>query len=212
MVHALFRALPAGLLACALLAPAAAFAADPPPPNIIRLEPKPMEGLRAGRAVVVKGKAGPDGHRFLVEGLTAMMPVTVLLRPVRQGQDVRLQLSKYAWNQPLREGETEGGILKFKIIDVLRARGREVPLEPLDEQSMDDALDALFQADGHWKDPPAAWQEPDRALEQAQFFETLQACVDRLPPRLGRIFLMREWLEMETSAICAELDITPNLP
>ncbi|MBY4597291.1 hypothetical protein K3217_17395 [bacterium BD-1] len=115
MVHALLRAPLAGLLACALLAPAAAFAADPPPPNIIRLEPKPMEGLRAGRAVVVKGKAGPDGHRFLVEGLTAMMPVTVLLRPVRQGQDVRLQLSKYAWNQPLREGETEGGILKFKI-------------------------------------------------------------------------------------------------
>jgi hypothetical protein len=74
-----------------------------------------MEGLRAGRAVVVKGKAGPDGHRFLVEGLTAMMPVTVLLRPVRQGEDVRLQLSKYAWNQPLREGETEGDILKFKI-------------------------------------------------------------------------------------------------
>lgn len=115
MVHALFRALPAGLLACALLAPAAAFAADPPPPNIIRLEPKPMEGLRAGRAVVVKGKAGPDGHRFLVEGLTAMMPVTVLLRPVHQGEDVRLQLSKYAWNQPLREGETEGEVLKFKI-------------------------------------------------------------------------------------------------
>lgn len=115
MVHALFRALFAGLLACALLAPAVAHAADPPAPNVIRLEPKPMEGLRAGRAVVVKGKAGPDGHRFLVDGLTAMMPVTVLLRPVRQGQDVRLQLSKYAWNQPLREGETEGEVLKFKI-------------------------------------------------------------------------------------------------
>lgn len=115
MVHALFRAPFAGLLACALLAPAVATAADPPPPNVIRLEPKPMEGLRAGRAVVVKGKAGPDGHRFLVDGLTAMMPVTVLLRPVRKGDDVRLQLSKYAWNQPLREGETEGDVLKFKI-------------------------------------------------------------------------------------------------
>lgn len=115
MLPAPLRALSAGLLACALLAPAPAAAADPPPPNVIRLEPKPMEGLRAGRAVVVKGKAGPDGHRFLVDGLTAMMPVTVLLRPVRQGDDVRLQLSKYAWNQPLREGETEGDVLKFKI-------------------------------------------------------------------------------------------------
>ena len=42
------------------------------------------------------------------------------------------------------------GILKFKIIDLLRKRGREVHIEPLDEQSMDDALDALFAKDGHW--------------------------------------------------------------
>jgi RNA polymerase sigma-70 factor, ECF subfamily len=32
------------------------------------------------------------------------------------------------------------GILKFKIIDVLRIRGREVHIEPLDEQSMDSSL------------------------------------------------------------------------
>ena len=49
------------------------------------------------------------------------------------------------------------GILKFKIIDVLRKRGREVHIEPMDEQSMDDALDALFEADGHWHDAPTAW-------------------------------------------------------
>ena len=36
------------------------------------------------------------------------------------------------------------GILKFKIVDVLRKRGREVHIEPLPEQSIDDALDALF--------------------------------------------------------------------
>ena len=41
------------------------------------------------------------------------------------------------------------GILKFKIIDVIRKRGREVHVEPLDEQSMDDAMDALFAKDGH---------------------------------------------------------------
>ena len=33
------------------------------------------------------------------------------------------------------------GILKFKIIDVLRKRGREVHIETVDDQSMDDALD-----------------------------------------------------------------------
>jgi RNA polymerase sigma-70 factor (ECF subfamily) len=102
------------------------------------------------------------------------------------------------------------GILKFKIIDVLRKRGREVHIEPLDEQSLDDALDALFTANGHWDSPPAPWQHPEKALEQAQFFETLQACVDRLPAKVGRVFMMREWLEQEVDDICAELAITSN--
>jgi RNA polymerase sigma-70 factor (ECF subfamily) len=102
------------------------------------------------------------------------------------------------------------GILKFKIIDVIRKRGREVHIEPLDEQSMDDAMDALFASDGHWAEPPPAWQEPERALQQSQFFDTLQACVERLPAKIGRVFMMREWLEQEVEDICIELDITSN--
>jgi RNA polymerase sigma-70 factor, ECF subfamily len=102
------------------------------------------------------------------------------------------------------------GILKFKIIDVIRKRGREVHIEPQDEQSMDDAMDALFAEDGHWREPPAAWQQPEKALEQRQFFEKLQTCVDRLPAKTGRVFMMREWLEKEVEDICAELDITAN--
>jgi RNA polymerase sigma-70 factor, ECF subfamily len=100
------------------------------------------------------------------------------------------------------------GILKFKIIDVIRRRGREVHIEPLDEQSMDDAIDELFLKDGHWQDPPAAWQQPEKSLEQRQFFEVLQVCVDRLPPKIGRVFMMREWLDKEVEEICKELDIT----
>jgi RNA polymerase sigma-70 factor (ECF subfamily) len=101
------------------------------------------------------------------------------------------------------------GVLKFKIIDVLRKRGREVAIEPLDEQTLDEAMDALFRADGHWVEPPA-WQQPESSLEQTQFFEVLQNCVDALPARLGRIFMMREWLEAETTEICTELGITEN--
>ena len=102
------------------------------------------------------------------------------------------------------------GILKFKIIDVIRKKGREVHIEPLDEQSMDDAMDALFAKNGHWQEPPPAWQQPERALEQAQFFEQLQICVDRLPAKVGRVFMMREWLERNVDDICTELDITSN--
>jgi RNA polymerase sigma-70 factor, ECF subfamily len=102
------------------------------------------------------------------------------------------------------------GILKFKIIDVLRRRGREVHIEPLDEQSLDDAIDTLFTENGHWRERPQTWAEPDAALQQAQFFEVLQLCVDRLPAKIARAFMMREWLEQEVAEICTELGITAN--
>ena len=116
--------------------------------------------------------------------------------------------AQYEGRSSLRTYAT--GILKFKIVDVLRRRGREVHIEPLDEESMDDALDALFTADGHWQEKPAAWRDPERALEQSQFFATLQVCVDRLPPKVGRIFTMRESLELEIDEISRELGITAN--
>jgi len=102
------------------------------------------------------------------------------------------------------------GILKFKGSSTCCVSAREVHIEPLDEQSQDDALDALFNANGHWQEPPPAWQQPEKSLEQSQFFEALQACVDRLPPKLARVFMMREWLERETDEICVELAITPT--
>jgi len=102
------------------------------------------------------------------------------------------------------------GILKFKIIDVLRRRGREVEVTPIEDQSHDEALEALFQADGHYVERPTAWVEPDAALEQSQFMAVMQECIERLPPRLARLFMMREWLEQETEEICTELGITAN--
>jgi RNA polymerase sigma-70 factor, ECF subfamily len=102
------------------------------------------------------------------------------------------------------------GILKFKIIDVMRRRGREVELTVAEDQTQDEAIEALFKADGHFADRPAAWADPDAALEQGQFMAVLQECIERLPPRLARIFMLREWQEQETDEICAELGITAN--
>ena len=102
------------------------------------------------------------------------------------------------------------GILKFKIIDRIRIhkRGREMPIATLDEQSMDDAMDALFAKDGHWQEAPPAGQQPEQALQQRQFFDALQACVDRQTDKIGRVFMMRERLEQEVEDICTELGIT----
>lgn len=81
--------------------------------NVIRLEPKKMEGVEQGKAVIVKGAAGPQAHRFLIDQVTYMMPIAVAVRPVNKGDDVGLKITKYAWNQPLREGRTDGDILRY---------------------------------------------------------------------------------------------------
>ncbi|MBY0242389.1 MAG: sigma-70 family RNA polymerase sigma factor [Burkholderiaceae bacterium] len=102
------------------------------------------------------------------------------------------------------------GILKFKIIDCLRLCARECQIDCHADQSEDDAIDALFREDGHVRELPQAWGDPDKTLEQKDFFKMLEFCLDKLPPRVARIFMMREWLELETDEICKELAISPS--
>ncbi len=102
------------------------------------------------------------------------------------------------------------GILKFKIIDNLRASTRERQIDTLDDQSEDDVIDALFAADGHARDMPRQWGDPDSTLEQKDFFRVLEVCLEKLPAKTARVFMMREWLELETEEICKELTITTS--
>ena len=94
------------------------------------------------------------------------------------------------------------GILKHKIVDAIRKQGRETPIES------DEALEALFDANEHWKAFPPAWEDPDRSLEQKQFFAALEMCLEGLPAKTARAFMMREHLGLETDEICKELAIT----
>jgi RNA polymerase sigma-70 factor (ECF subfamily) len=101
------------------------------------------------------------------------------------------------------------GILKHKIIDALRQRSREVSLEPDDGGDGSDELDALvFKADGHFASMPTDWGNPEQDLNSRQFFVVLEACADKLPATMGRVFLMREWLELSCEDICKELGLT----
>ena len=101
------------------------------------------------------------------------------------------------------------GILKHKIIDLLRRRQREEPLIGDEDGSEADAVDAMFQADGHWLATPAAWGNPARALEDKRFREAFALCTKAMPVRNARVFMMREVLDMSSSEICEALDITP---
>jgi len=38
----------------------------------------------------------------------------------------------------------------------------------------------------------------------------LEACLEKLPEKTARVFMMREWLELDTEEICKELGLTAS--
>lgn len=98
------------------------------------------------------------------------------------------------------------GILKHKVVDQLRRHAREATVLVGDDG--EDLDDTLFDETGHWREPPQDWGDPAAHLGQREFLAVMQACIDRLPPVQGRVFLMREWLGLDTAEICKELAIT----
>ena len=103
------------------------------------------------------------------------------------------------------------GILKHKIVDHLRRQSREQPLERPEDEGTDaahDVADTVFAEDGHWHEFPAHWEAPDRSCENAQFWTVFERCVEAMPARAARVFVMREMLELSTEEICKELGIT----
>ncbi|MDE2120208.1 MAG: sigma-70 family RNA polymerase sigma factor [Betaproteobacteria bacterium] len=99
------------------------------------------------------------------------------------------------------------GILKHKVLDQLRLRRRECEYEAADDEP-DGLEERIYAPDGHFREAPQHWESPVESLQRLQFFQVLEACMDALPGRLGRVFLMREWLELDSEAICQELSIT----
>jgi RNA polymerase sigma-70 factor, ECF subfamily len=100
------------------------------------------------------------------------------------------------------------GILKHKIVDAIRKKGREPVMSTLDEESRIEDFDALFDDTGHWESPSSDWGNPEAQLGRAQFFDVVQFCLDKLPPNTARVFMMREVMELDGSEICKELSIT----
>jgi RNA polymerase sigma-70 factor, ECF subfamily len=96
------------------------------------------------------------------------------------------------------------GILKHKIIDHLRRQTRE----PQAYETTCDDFDAMFEVDGHWSEPPADWGRPENTLEQKEFFKIMDLCMQALPANTARVFMMREWLGLDTEEICKELKMT----
>lgn len=106
------------------------------------------------------------------------------------------------------------GILRNKLIDTLRVRRRTVSLSTLDaELDGESVLDReLFKENGHWSAhaKPQPWPQPDTLLQQQQFWTLFEMCLNYLPEQIGRVFMMREFLDFDIADICTELTLTTN--
>lgn len=105
-------------------------------------------------------------------------------------------------------------ILRNKIVDAIRGRSREVSMAQVfgDSEEVADVEGDFFEPGGHWRAEaaPAAWQDPEQSFEQARFWAIFEACLEHLPAKTARVFMMREFLGFDTEEICKELGLTSS--
>jgi RNA polymerase sigma-70 factor (ECF subfamily) len=70
----------------------------------------------------------------------------------------------------------------------------------------DDGLDALFNADGTWREPPVPLPLP--VLSEDVMHTLIDRCLTRLPAAAARAWAMREFEGLDVDEICAELCIS----
>lgn len=101
-------------------------------------------------------------------------------------------------------------ILKNKIADILRKGQKYVNTSNLLDDDHDEKLDHLFNQHGRWhkNEMPMNWGSPQEAVKQEHFWRVFEACLEHLPDGQARVFMMREFIQLEANQICENLLIT----
>lgn len=106
------------------------------------------------------------------------------------------------------------GILRHKIVDLIRQQARTTPISAFggDDDDLDQAFDTLFKENAHWQPAhrPAQWLDPEASLQEKHFWSVFDACLTHLPKNTARVFMMREFLELDTAEVCAAAGISTS--
>jgi RNA polymerase sigma-70 factor (ECF subfamily) len=106
------------------------------------------------------------------------------------------------------------GILRNKLIDYYRLKGREASL--LEPESLGPDEGRFFHTEGFRKDAwlegpaPQHWGSPDHSLAQKEFQEVFRHCLSGLPEKVAQVFVLREVDGVASEQICKDLNISPN--
>jgi RNA polymerase sigma-70 factor (ECF subfamily) len=101
------------------------------------------------------------------------------------------------------------GILKNKIVDYYRRIGCEVSFTDL--EFCCDELAEKFAPEGDWihVDGPIKWEPGvDEVVGRSEFWQTLRACLGKLPQRVADVFMLREMDDLSSKDICTRLSIS----
>lgn len=101
------------------------------------------------------------------------------------------------------------GILRNKIVDIIRKSVRETPLE--EPETYDRPDDLRMRIWGLPSDEPKPWKfEPHQAFEEEEFWRIFREAVDELKSPIREAFVLRELEGISSEEVCKALDITPN--
>ncbi len=104
-------------------------------------------------------------------------------------------------------------ILKNKIVDILRKRIRlkETTGFSTDGEG-EEGQNSLFDKKGFWQkeERPGAWAQPMEAVKKDHFWLVFDTCLNELPASQARVFMMREFIELDSTEICESLDMTTS--
>lgn len=101
------------------------------------------------------------------------------------------------------------GILRHKVCDRFRKLGREINFTDL-EYFCDESADRLDgENDRFHERGPLEWKpEGEQAMRRREFWQALQAGLDRLPPRVAQAFMMREMDGVPSKEVCEALKLS----
>lgn len=103
------------------------------------------------------------------------------------------------------------GILKHKIADHWRRNARERVVSVINWTDEDDGEveeNDFFMDNGHWNGGPQSWADPESALRQQEFWTIYEICQSNLPPKMAKVFMLRELVGLEAEEVCRETGLS----
>lgn len=99
------------------------------------------------------------------------------------------------------------GILKYKILDYFRHKysHKESMVAAVDTSEAD-----YFDDKGHWNSSETGsnWGDPEKNLDNEQFLNTLEECVNHLPDSMRDLFICSEFEQMDNDELCKVFNIS----